>query len=333
MSASNFRFPPIVFPSQEMCGWASLWSPTWSPNGCAWAVFGEPGCRPSAQRSPWIPRWCWRTGRRRWRTWGEGEDMPATWWKVDGSKKSLKNHGAEMERVEFWKHLPEVLSSQIWQPDFSVSVVWCVSWCKLTLIQRQANLRRLYETLHSSDILHIQLKRSNQPSMIFHLFDPFWALQWGSFVCFQLPNSLDIRNCWERVLFQRDPHIQGEIQPWNYLRAFGHQWDTELVRETVEVSSEEKDIAEVLASLPCEQLDASRDICAICHQTMAEGEIVCYLPCGHFYHVGCIDAWLRIRTTCPLDNREIRSKDIHVANVWCYMKLQYALIYALICVH
>ena len=84
------------------------------------------------------------------------------------------------------------------------------------------------------------------------------------------------------------------------------------MRETFEVSSEEKDIAEVLASLPCEQLDASRDICAICHQTMAEGEIVCYLPCGHFYHVGCIDAWLRIRTTCPLDNREIRSKDIHM---------------------
>ncbi|CAL1171211.1 unnamed protein product [Cladocopium goreaui] len=115
-------------------------------------------------------------------------------------------------------------------------------------------------------------------------------------------------------LGRRGRHAR-EIQPWNYLRAFGHQWDTELVRETVEVSSEEKDIAEVLASLPCEQLDASRDICAICHQTMAEGEIVCYLPCGHFYHVGCIDAWLRIRTTCPLDNREIRSKDIHVANV------------------
>ena len=143
-----------------------------------------------------------------------------------------------------------------------------------------------------------------------------------------MPNSLDIGKGWERVPCQWDPHIQGDIQPWNYLRAFVHQWDTELVRETVEeVSSEEKNIAEILASLPCEQLDASRDMCAICHQMMAEGEIVSYLPCGHFYHVGCIDAWLRIRTTCPLDNREIRSKDIHVKCVmsheaWIYINIR-----------
>lgn len=106
-----------------------------------------------------------------------------------------------------------------------------------------------------------------------------------------------------------------EVQPWNYLRAIVHQWTSELVYATVEDQGQsgqemEKEIAEILSSLPCEQLDASRDICAICHQTMAEGEIVCNLPCGHFYHVGCIDAWLRIRTTCPLDNREIRPKQL-----------------------
>lgn len=31
----------------------------------------------------------------------------------DGKWMDPKNHGAEMERVEFWKHLPEVLSNQI----------------------------------------------------------------------------------------------------------------------------------------------------------------------------------------------------------------------------
>ena len=35
---------------------------------------------------------------------------------------------------------------------------------------------------------------------------------------------------------------------------------------------------------------------------------MCTLPCSHFYHVGCIDAWLRIKTTCPLDNIEIKKQ-------------------------
>jgi len=104
-----------------------------------------------------------------------------------------------------------------------------------------------------------------------------------------------------------------DIQPWNYLRAFVHQWNTEVVHQTISnddptIEHLERDIAEILNSLPCSQLQTSQDICAICHQIMAEGEMVCNLPCGHFYHVGCIDAWLRIRTTCPLDNRQIFEK-------------------------
>ena len=104
-----------------------------------------------------------------------------------------------------------------------------------------------------------------------------------------------------------------DIQPWNYLRAFVHQWNTEVVHQSLSnddptIEHLERDIAEILNSLPCSQLQTSQDICAICHQIMAEGEMVCNLPCGHFYHVGCIDAWLRIRTTCPLDNRQIFEK-------------------------
>lgn len=100
------------------------------------------------------------------------------------------------------------------------------------------------------------------------------------------------------------------LQSWNYLRAFVHHWNTVLVRETGFTATDhivtlERTIAQILASLPCEQLQKDCDICAICHQPMAVGEIVCTLPCGHFYHVGCIDSWLRIRTRCPLDNCEI----------------------------
>ncbi len=112
-----------------------------------------------------------------------------------------------------------------------------------------------------------------------------------------------------------------DIQPWNYLRACVHQWNTEVVYQTISnddptVENLERDIAEILNSLPCSQLQTSQDICAICHQTMAEGEMVCNLPCGHFYHVGCIDAWLRIRTTCPLDNRQIFGKNWFEGLTW-----------------
>ncbi|CAJ1346998.1 unnamed protein product [Effrenium voratum] len=100
-----------------------------------------------------------------------------------------------------------------------------------------------------------------------------------------------------------------ELQPWNYLAATVHEWTTTLLRErghrsTVAALESEREIADVLATLPCEQLQESHDSCAICHQTLDVGEMVCRLPCEHVYHVGCIDAWLRIRTTCPLDNQQ-----------------------------
>ncbi|KAF7105240.1 hypothetical protein CFC21_106072 [Triticum aestivum] len=40
--------------------------------------------------------------------------------------------------------------------------------------------------------------------------------------------------------------------------------------------------------------------CAICLADFTEGEGLRVLPrCGHHFHVGCVDAWLRTCATCP----------------------------------
>jgi E3 ubiquitin-protein ligase ATL41 len=45
--------------------------------------------------------------------------------------------------------------------------------------------------------------------------------------------------------------------------------------------------------------------CAVCLSEFADGEKVRELPnCGHAFHVECVDAWLRARTTCPLCRAE-----------------------------
>jgi E3 ubiquitin-protein ligase ATL41 len=45
--------------------------------------------------------------------------------------------------------------------------------------------------------------------------------------------------------------------------------------------------------------------CAVCLSELADGDKVRELPnCGHVFHVECVDAWLRARTTCPLCRAE-----------------------------
>ena len=66
-----------------------------------------------------------------------------------------------------------------------------------------------------------------------------------------------------------------------------------------------------LKSLPVHKSNASKDAeeCHICSVEIVAGDLIRTLPCGHWYHRQCIDAWLldaqrgKLRS-CPLCKRD-----------------------------
>lgn len=51
--------------------------------------------------------------------------------------------------------------------------------------------------------------------------------------------------------------------------------------------------------------DLSDASCAVCLSDFADGERCRRLPCGHVFHLGCIDKWLRKNRKCPLCLQDI----------------------------
>ncbi|CAN6326323.1 unnamed protein product [Urochloa humidicola] len=52
--------------------------------------------------------------------------------------------------------------------------------------------------------------------------------------------------------------------------------------------------------------EAEERECAVCLAAMAEGEAARLLPlCMHVFHRGCVDVWLRERSTCPVCRAEV----------------------------
>ena len=69
-----------------------------------------------------------------------------------------------------------------------------------------------------------------------------------------------------------------------------------------------------IARLPCFVLPPRRGgsaaaaaaECAVCLGAVEEGETVRALPCcPHAFHARCVDAWLRLRPTCPLCRADV----------------------------
>lgn len=46
-------------------------------------------------------------------------------------------------------------------------------------------------------------------------------------------------------------------------------------------------------------------VCCICLARYAENDEVRELPCSHFFHVECVDKWLKINASCPLCKYEV----------------------------
>lgn len=70
----------------------------------------------------------------------------------------------------------------------------------------------------------------------------------------------------------------------------------------------------IVEAIPDEVLNANlEDVCAICRESLGAGDAVRRLPCLHVFHRDCIDQWLLVRTTCPLDNKRLEDL-IHMAD-------------------
>ncbi|KAM0921943.1 hypothetical protein ACQ4PT_006502 [Festuca glaucescens] len=66
-------------------------------------------------------------------------------------------------------------------------------------------------------------------------------------------------------------------------------------------------------SLPVSVYDSSSDDaaggkaeCAVCIVEFRDGDLARLLPrCGHRFHAACVDAWLRLHSTCPLCRADV----------------------------
>lgn len=46
-------------------------------------------------------------------------------------------------------------------------------------------------------------------------------------------------------------------------------------------------------------------VCCICLTKYGDDDELRELPCTHFFHVQCVDKWLKINAVCPLCKTEI----------------------------
>lgn len=73
---------------------------------------------------------------------------------------------------------------------------------------------------------------------------------------------------------------------------------------------------EEIAALPTRMLDeeqlgrCSEPRCPICLEAHEVGASLRELPCGHAWHVGCVDTWLQHKSTCPVCTQDICRKEI-----------------------
>ena len=56
-----------------------------------------------------------------------------------------------------------------------------------------------------------------------------------------------------------------------------------------------------------EVMDKIKDTeCTICLDEYVIGDIICYIPCFHFFHYICLKEWTKKSNKCPLCKEEIK---------------------------
>nr|CAD1817623.1 unnamed protein product [Ananas comosus var. bracteatus] len=122
------------------------------------------------------------------------------------------------------------------------------------------------------------------------------------------------------VLPQRPP--QPQPQPRSGPRAASHAAAAAAAADPMQLQQQQRRAADsrgggALREEPGRRGEGEGDgTCAVCLADFEEGEAVRVLPeCAHCFHVACIDAWLRARTSCPVCRAEIAPPPLRACHV------------------
>lgn len=110
--------------------------------------------------------------------------------------------------------------------------------------------------------------------------------------------------CLNGFLEEQVPHSSGEDHIWSqilvdrlrpYLDSASDLFRGREIEEWMALPAARS----VVAALPDVEVAVAAP-CAVCKETLEAGDAAKKLPCGHFYHAGCILPWLNLRNSCPV---------------------------------
>ncbi|CAK9115868.1 unnamed protein product [Durusdinium trenchii] len=80
----------------------------------------------------------------------------------------------------------------------------------------------------------------------------------------------------------------------------------ELIPNFLAREPENADVTRLLAEVPVFALETkAEEPCVVCREEIQVGQLCRRLPCFHLFHRGCIDQWISVKATCPLDNLKL----------------------------
>ncbi len=67
-----------------------------------------------------------------------------------------------------------------------------------------------------------------------------------------------------------------------------------------EESDEEEPAKEIVIESVKRNTAKIQEVCVVCTDAFCKSStLAAYLPCGHWYHFGCVSKWLELKNTCP----------------------------------
>lgn len=91
---------------------------------------------------------------------------------------------------------------------------------------------------------------------------------------------------------------------------------TQLTPQFLQAEDGSMDSRTIILSCPvvkaCEVMPRENIECVICLERISKEHPVRNFPCGHFFHLHCIDKWLKNHSTCPLCVAKVRQSSANI---------------------